>query len=94
MIWRVSESMKKCPVHSTCFESNCNELSNLDTICGNSPSTRRRHKKIASGPEQGWPLGMLSPVIATKFHGMGITNVSTVCQDALSMGQEQFELKY
>lgn len=50
--------------------------------------------KIASGGEQGWPSGMLSPVIATKLHGMGITNVSTICHDALSMGREQFELKY
>lgn len=37
---------------------------------------------------------MLGPSTATKLHSMGITNVSTICQDALSIGLEPFKLKY
>ncbi len=50
--------------------------------------------KIASGGPQGWPSGMLGEVTAKNLHDMGITKVSTICQDALSMNKEQFEAKY
>lgn len=50
--------------------------------------------KVASGGPQGWPSGMLGEVSAKNLHAMGVTKVSTICQDALSMNKEQFEAKY
>jgi len=50
--------------------------------------------KVSSGLPQGWPSGMMGEETAKKLHAMGITKVSIICQDAISMDKKQFEAKY
>ena len=50
--------------------------------------------QVSSGLPQGWPSGMMGEETAKKLHAMGITKVSIICQDAISMDKAQFEAKY